>query len=88
MKVSDLIEKSKRAVKRFFSRGEAIMAEEFIENNKAKMEEVKRLATEHDALMEELENLNRRLAESSHRILTVLFDMAVKNNMDCIKYSH
>jgi hypothetical protein len=86
MKAEDFIEKIKGAVKRFFSTGKAMTAEEFIENNAVEMEEVKRLATEHDALMEERNSLDGRMDELSDRILKILFDMAVKNNMDSIKY--
>jgi hypothetical protein len=57
MKASDFIEKIKRAAKRFFSTGKAITTKEFAEKNKAELREVKRLATEHDALMEERETV-------------------------------
>jgi FtsZ-binding cell division protein ZapB len=87
MKTADLIEKSKRAAKRFFSTGKAMTAEEFIEKNKAEMEEVKRLANEQDALREERNSLDGRIDELNSRISKILSDMAVKNNMSSINYS-
>jgi hypothetical protein len=82
MKATDFIEKIKRAVKRFFSTGKAITAEEFIEKNRAEIEEVNRLADEQNDLMEERNILEERIGKLSNRILKILSDVSVKKQYD------